>query len=267
MNLGETIKIAWKSLASNKLRSLLTMLGVIIGVAAVIVMISISKGTEATIAEQINGLGSNLLFISSAFTRAGPNQRTQSQGTGLVYTDVAAIRDNINGVAGVSVEQQTSVTVKAGDVTLEEITVVGTTPDYPTVRNVKVATGRFLTESDNEKVEKVVILGSAIAQELFGSDDPIGQTIYANNTQLVVIGIMEPKGTSGGTNFDDLMYVPINVVFKKLESSPFARFMGDRVRTIYVSVDTSANMTNVSQQITLLLATVMASRQMRWISA
>lgn len=251
MNSGETLKIAWKSLASNKLRSLLTMLGVIIGVAAVIVMISISAGTEATIAEQINGLGSNLLFIGSAMTRGGPNQG--STGSGLVYTDVAAIKDNIKGVAGVSVEQQASVTVKVGNTTLEEITVVGTTPDYTTVRNVSIRTGRFITESDNEKVEKVVILGSSIAEELFGTDDPIGQTIYANNTQLVVIGVLAPKGLSGGTDFDALLYVPINVVFKKLDSSPFARFMGDRVRTIYVSVDENASMTNVSQQITLLL--------------
>ena len=153
MNTGETIKIAWKSLASNKLRSLLTMLGVIIGVAAVIVMISISAGTEATIAEQINGLGSNLLFIGSAMTRGGPNQG--STGSGLVYTDVAAIRDNIKGVAGVSVEQQTSVTIKVGNITLEEISVVGTTPDYTTVRNVEIAKGRFVTESDNEDVKKL----------------------------------------------------------------------------------------------------------------
>ena len=89
---------------------------------------------------------------------------------------------------------------------------------------------------------------------MFGTDDPIGQTILANNTQLVVIGVLKPKGLSGGTDFDELLYVPINVVFKKLESSPFARFMGDTVRTIYVSVDENASMDNVSQQVTLLLA-------------
>ncbi len=251
MNISEILKIALKSLTSNKLRSILTMLGVIIGVAAVIVMISISAGTEATIAEKINGLGSNLLFINQAFTRGGPGQGNQ-QG-GLVYSDVAAIRDQVPGVAGVSVEQQSSVTIKYNDNTLTDITLVGTTPDYPTVRNVQIKTGRFITETDNERAEKIVILGSEIAAELFGETDPIGETIYANNVQLVVIGVLAPKGISGGTDFDSLIYTPINVVFKKFENNPFARFMGDRVRTIFVSVDQNASMDTVKEQITLLL--------------
>ena len=252
MNLGEVLKIAAKSLAANKLRSLLTMLGVIIGVAAVIVMISISAGTEATIAEQINGLGSNLLFINASFTRGGPGQRQTSGG--LVYDDVAAIREQINGVAGVSVEQQTSVDIKAGSVTLEDVTIVGTTPDYLTVRNVALGRGRFITEDDNQNVEKVVVLGSGVAEELFADSDPIGMTVYANNTQLVVVGVLAPKGLSGGTDFDALIYTPINVVFKKFTFSMFARFMGDSVRTIYVSVADDASMDKVSQQITYLLA-------------
>ena len=251
MNISEILKIALKSLTSNKLRSILTMLGVIIGVAAVIVMISISAGTEATIAEKINGLGSNLLFINQAFTRGGPGQGNQ-QG-GLVYSDVAAIRDQVPGVAGVSVEQQSSVTIKYNDNTLSDITLVGTTPDYPTVRNVQIKTGRFITETDNDRAEKIVILGSEIAAELFGDADPIGETIYANNVQLVVIGVLAPKGISGGTDFDSLIYTPINVVFKKFENNPFARFMGDRVRTIFVSVDQNASMDVVKEQITLLL--------------
>ena len=254
MNVGEAVKIAWKSLMSNKLRSLLTMLGVIIGVAAVIVMISISAGTEATIAERINGLGSNLLFINAAIIRGGPNQGPQSQQGGLVFTDVAAIREGVNGIAGVSVEQQASVTLKAGSITLESITVVGTTPDYTTVRAVAVSSGRFVTEEDNDRLQKVVVLGSDIAEELFGESDPVGQAVYINNTQLVVIGVLAPKGLSAGTDFDQLVYVPINLVFKKLNASPFARFMGDRVRTIYVSVDEQADMDTVKTQVTYLLA-------------
>ncbi len=255
MNLGEVVKIAWKSLMSNKLRSILTMLGVIIGVAAVIVMVAISAGTEATIAEQINGLGSNLLFITGSMTRGGPNMGAQNQKGGLVYSDVAAIKEQVTGAAGVSVEQQTSVTLKAGNITLDSMTVIGTTPDYTTVRNVQVGNGRFITDEDNEEVQKVVVLGSDVATELFGEDDPVGQTIYANNTQLVVIGVLAPKGISGGTDFDSLVYTPINVVFKKLSNNMFARFMGDRVSTIYVSVDENASMDFVKSQITQLLMT------------
>ena len=126
MNFNEIIKVAWKSIASNKSRSVLTMLGVIIGVAAVIVMMGVSAGTEATIAESIEGLGSNLMFIQSAMTRGGPGQEGGSSN-GLVMDDVTAIQEQINGVAGVSVDQTTSGTIKFDNTSLEEISIVGTT--------------------------------------------------------------------------------------------------------------------------------------------
>jgi putative ABC transport system permease protein len=254
MNLGEVFKSAWKSLLSNKLRSLLTMLGVIIGVAAVIVMIAVSAGTEATISESINALGTNLLFISDSVSRGGPGSGPTNSRGGLVYDDVTAIRDQINGVAGVSVEQQASAGLKYGNTSLSSVTIVGTTPDYTTVRAVSVGSGRWFTEDEQTRTVKVVILGSDIATELFGSTDPIGETIVADNTQLVVIGVLAPKGLAGGTDFDQQIYTPISVVFKKFTPSMFARIMGDRVRTIFVSVDSSADMDHVSQQIKILLA-------------
>ena len=118
------------------------MLGVIIGVAAVIIMIGVSAGTEATIAEQIEGLGANLVFIQASFGRGGPGQdRNQPM---LTYDDVAIV-ENIPGVAGTSVEMPTTQTVKADGVTLTDMSLVGTTPDYPSVRDVPMAQGRFLT--------------------------------------------------------------------------------------------------------------------------
>jgi putative ABC transport system permease protein len=255
MEYKELIKIAWKSIASNKSRSLLTMLGIIIGVAAVIVMISVSAGTEATISEAINGLGSNLLFINASFSRTGPNSGRQGPPTGgLVYDDVAAIREKVKGAAGVSVEQRSSVTAKYSDVTLEDITLIGTTPDYTTVRDVEVGAGRFFNDTELERSQKVVVLGSDIAAELFEDENPIGQTISANNVKLTVIGVLKEKGLVSGTNFDEQLYVPIKLVFKKFTNDMFARVMGDQVRTIYVSVDKNYNMDDVILQISLLLA-------------
>jgi putative ABC transport system permease protein len=255
MNFSETIKVAWTSLVSNKMRSLLTMLGVIIGVAAVIVMIAISAGTEASIAEAIEGLGSNLIFISSGFSRGGPAMgASTNQQTGLVYDDVTAIKEKINGIAGVSVEQQDTVAIKYDQTTLENVTIVGTTADYPTVRDISVSNGRWFTDQEQQRIQKVVVLGSDIAEELFGTSDPVGQTITVENTKLSVIGVLTPKGLSGGTDFDQLIYTPISVVFKKFTPSIFSRFMGDSVRMIYVSVDENANMDTVIQQIKLLLA-------------
>ena len=181
MNLGEVIKTAWKSLLSNKLRSLLTMLGVIIGVAAVIVMISISAGTEATIAEAINGLGSNLVFISGSMSLAGRVPECNPQ-VGLVYDDVTAIKEKINGVAGVTVEQPPLPPLNLMAIRLEEITVVGSTPDYPTVRDMKVAEGRFYNTRELDRISKVVVLGKDVADQLFGETDPIGQTIIVNTS-------------------------------------------------------------------------------------
>ena len=254
MKFSEVLHSSWKSLNSNKLRSLLTMLGVIIGVGAVIIMIAISSGTEATISEQINGLGTNLVFINASFQRGGPNQGPQNQAGGLVFTDVEALRTGVAGVQGVSVEQDASVTLKAGDTTLTSITMVGTTPDFTTVRDLKIGSGRNFTDAENTTAEKVVVLGSTLATQLFGTTDPIGQYLYVNNVQVAVIGVMAPKGLSAGTDFDQLVYSPINLVFKKFTPNEFARFLGNRVRSIYVSVDPKANMDDVITQITILLA-------------
>jgi putative ABC transport system permease protein len=253
MNIGEVLKTCWKSLLSNKLRSLLTMLGVIIGVAAVIIMIAISTGTELTISEAINGLGSNLVFITQSFTRGGPGGPENEKG-GLVFKDADAIRQQISGVAGVSVEQGTSVTIKYNTTTLTSISMVGTTPDYTTVRNVQVGSGRYFTDSEITSAEKVVVLGANVANELFGTGDPIGEAISVNNIKLTVIGVLAKKGIVSGTNFDEMIYSPITLVFKKYTPSEFARFRGDRVREIYVSVDDKSKMDDVIQQITILLA-------------
>ncbi|MEA4909015.1 MAG: FtsX-like permease family protein [Chloroflexi bacterium] len=253
MSLSEVIHMAWKSLLSNKSRSLLTMLGVIIGVAAVIVMMAISAGTEAEISDAITGLGSNLIYIRSAMTRGGPGQSGGNQA-GLVYDDVLAVRDSISGIDGVSVEQSTTETVKYENVTLDDITLVGTTPDYTSVRDIDVATGRFINETEQDRASKVVVLGSSVAEELFGDADPIGQIINVGTVKLTVVGVMAEKGLVSGTNFDEQIYMPISLVFKKFTPSMFARIMGDSVRVIYVAVDEDADMDNVILQISLLLA-------------
>src|SRR5512143_654266 len=114
----ELLRIAWEAILKNKVRSLLTMLGIIIGVAAVIIMIAISAGTEATISDQITSLGSNLIFISSGMMRIGPGMASSG---GLIYDDATAIAENISGVKGVVVEQDATETVKAGTVSLDSI--------------------------------------------------------------------------------------------------------------------------------------------------
>ena len=251
MNTNEVLRISWEAILKNKVRSLLTMLGIIIGVAAVIVMIAISVGTEATISDQITSLGTNLIFVSSSFTRMGPGT---SSGTELVYDDATAIADQISGVTGIVVEQDASETVKAGEVSLSSISITGASPDFLTVRDLTVASGRFFTDEDVTNKKKVVVVGSTLATELFGKTDPTGQTILIYNTRVTVIGVTGEKGTVGEVDYDTRAYIPISLMLDKFAITPFSKIKGDTIRMVFVQVDPKANMDNVILQIKILLA-------------
>ena len=251
MKPSEAMRIAWEAILKNKIRSFLTMLGVIIGVAAVIIMVGISAGTEATIQDQITSLGSNLVFVQGSFTRGGPGQAPT--GGGLVYDDAAAIQDGVDGVTAVVVEQNSSETVKAGDVSLDEVEILGTTVGFPSVRDMEIADGRYFNETEIERKSKVAVIGSSLAEELFSESSPIGQYITIGNTKLAIIGVLEEKGLVGTTDFDSRVYIPISVVFQKFTPSQFARIMGDRIRMVYVEVDPDVNLEDIIIQIELLL--------------
>jgi putative ABC transport system permease protein len=251
MKLSEVLHVSWDAILKNKVRSLLTMLGIIIGVTAVIMVISISAGTEATISDQITGLGSNLIFITANFARGGPESFRSNTG-GLVFSDAAAI-GQVPGVLGVTVEQDSTQDVSANGVSLTSVQILGTTPDFPTVRSMTIANGNFFDQQAVDFKQKVAVLGSNLAQELFGTADPVGQYVLVGNTQLAVIGVFASRGSVGGTDYDSQLYLPITVVFQKFTPSQFARFLGDRVRLIYVKVDPKQKLDNVILQIQLLL--------------
>jgi putative ABC transport system permease protein len=255
MKASKIFNIAGKGLVKNKLRSLLTMLGVIIGVAAVIVMISINAGTDKAIRDQITGLGSDLIFVQANFTRGGfgPGGGGGDSG-GLVYDDAEAIADQVNGVTAVAVEQQSMETVKAGTVTLDDVEILGTSPDFPSVRDMTIASGRYVNQTDLDREQKVAVLGASLAEELFGDQPPVGQTISVGDTKLTVVGVFAERGLVGNTDFDSRVYVPITVVFQKFTPSFMARVMGDRVRMIYVKVNDQVPMDDIILQIQLLLA-------------
>ncbi|MCJ7433226.1 MAG: ABC transporter permease [Anaerolineales bacterium] len=251
MKLYEAMRIAWEAILKNKIRSFLTMLGIIIGVAAVIIMVAISAGTEAEIQAQITSLGTNLIFVQSAFSRGGPGQGPSG---GLVYDDATAIQDGIKGVVSVVVEQRSNETVKVGNVVLDEVEILGTTIGFPSVRDMELAKGTYFTDKQIERKQKVAVLGASMATELFGTSNPIGQYITAGTTKLAVIGVFKAKGQVGNTDYDSQIYIPISVVFQKFTPSQFARIMGDSVRMIYVEVDPDANLDNIITQVKILLA-------------
>jgi putative ABC transport system permease protein len=249
MKLWRTFKVAWEGLTLNKGRSFLTTLGVIIGVGAVIVMMAVSAGAEAEIADQINALGANLIMVMPSFSMGGFGPGRGAQPA-LSYDDVAAIAENVTGINGVSAEQSTTQDVKADSTTLEDVSVVGTTAGFTDVRDYQVAEGRFLTDVDNDRTNKVIVLGYDVAQELFGDQSPVGQSVKIGSTKFTVVGVMANKGVVGSTDYDGQVYVPITVVFDKFTD---ARFGGDSVRTIYVSAESKEMMSSVMSQVTRLL--------------
>jgi putative ABC transport system permease protein len=250
----EIIRAAWEGMLANKLRALLTTLGVIIGVSAVIIMIAISAGTEATIAEQISTLGTNLLIITANPTAGGPGAfRPGGNAAGLVYDDVVAIAERINGIDGVATERNAVETVKAGNVTLEDVSVIGATPDYSAVRDVPVAAGRFFNDTEVERASKVAVLGAGLAEELFGDASPLGRYVQVGNVRLIVVGVAAEKGVVGNADYDTRLYTPITLVFKKFTPAQLSRIAGDRVNTVYVEVADQDKVEQITTQIQILL--------------
>ncbi|MBN1810397.1 MAG: ABC transporter permease, partial [Anaerolineae bacterium] len=241
-----TLKVAWEGVTLNKVRSFLTTLGVIIGVAAVIVMLAVSAGAEAEIADQINALGANLIVVMPSFSRGGFGPGS-SPPPGLAYADLTTLEGELTGINGISAEQSTTQDIKGGNTTLEEISVVGTTPSFTKVREYALAEGRFITDEDNERTNKIVVLGYDIAQELFGGvSEAIGQSIKIDSTKFIVVGVMAQKGLVGNTNYDERVYIPITVVFKKFTN---ARFGSDTLRMVYVSAESKDTMDDVMDQL------------------
>ena len=245
MSVQEIMSIAWEGLSTNKMRSFLTTLGIIIGVMSVIIMLAISAGTEAAIADQINGLGANLILIS-------PMRGVPGAARTLVYEDMLAIEETIKGIEGITAEQITTPqTVRAGSVSLSEILGIGTTPAYPDVRDMVLASGSYFTETDIKRESKVVVLGAGIAQDLFPETSAVGQSITVGSTKLVVMGVLEAKGIVADVDYDGRIYMPITLVYRRFSPSTSTT---DRVRTIYVAASSSETLPNTMEQIKALLA-------------
>ena len=244
MNILEAMGLAWEGLVQNKLRSFLTTLGIIIGVAAVILMIAISAGAEAVIAEQINALGANLIIIT-------PVRGTPGRPPTLMYDDAVAVGQEVKGLIGIAAEQSVAAkTIKWGTVNFDTA-ILGTSPDFPKVREAPLATGRFYTQADLDRKNKVIVLGSKVAHDLFGDTNPVDQEVLLGNTRLTVIGVMKPKGKVADTDYDDRVYIPLTVVYQRFLTQPQQL---NRINTVYAQVVDKDTMDSTIAQIKSLLA-------------
>lgn len=220
MDLLESLKMAGTTLVANKLRSSLTMLGIIIGNASVIAMVGIGQGAQRLASEQFETLGPNLLFIvpGSQQTRS----TTLNLPKTLVLADAKAIANQVPSIQEVApqINSRLLVTYRNRNT---NTAITGTTPEFLVVRNFDVARGRFITNLDLERNKQVVALGADVAEKLFGNSDPIGQTIRIKNASFQVIGVMEPKGAFLGDNQDDTAFIPLTTMANRIvgRTSPY----------------------------------------------
>jgi putative ABC transport system permease protein len=242
------IRIAFRALARNKTRAALTMLGIIIGVSAVIVMVSIGQGAQATVQAQIEGMGTNLLFVSAGSQNVG-GVRSGAGDTGtntLTVEDLEAVRLEVPSVAFVSPVVNSRSQLVAGNQNWST-SIQGVAEQFPEIRKWAVQSGDFFTESDVRSAARVVVVGQTIADNLFPGQDAVGQTLRISNMPFRVVGVMARKGQDPqGRDQDDTAFAPYTSVQKKLLGS-------QRVQVAYVSAVSQDATYTAQLQITDLL--------------
>ncbi len=214
----ETVRVALAGLAANKLRSGLTILGLMIGVGSVIVLIAVGTGSSAAVTNQIDQLGSNVLLVSGAPTLGGlfrGGGATASASTGLTVADANALVNPYQApdVASSSpVVTANSVTLTSGDTTYSPSSFVGTTTSYEAARSYTMAEGSWFTNADETNHARVMVVGPTVVSELFSGQDPVGQSVQVNGTNFQIIGVTASKGSNGTSNQDDVAIAPLTAV-------------------------------------------------------
>lgn len=254
MNWSETLATSWHAIRSHTLRSLLTVLGILVGVAAVVVTVGLGLGTQKDVSEEISSLGSNLLIVS-------PGSSTDSSGirggfgtsTSLTASDAEALDSEIAApdVQSVAPEKTSSLSLVAND-TNWTTTVTGTTTSWPEVRSRTLAEGEFFSEEDYETNASVVVLGSETATELFGTTNVVGQTVSIDGSTFEIIGVLESAGSSSETNLDDAAIIPLSTAASTVMGGTTA----SSVNTIYVKAASDDVLSAAYQEIESILLNV-----------
>ena len=246
MLFSESVRIALTALLSNKLRSILTMLGIIIGVGAVIAMISIGMGVRQNVTNSIASLGSNMLIVTPGSTNSGGVRGAAGSNEKLKLEDSDAIKAKIKNIDYVSPTVNSSYQIVNGNQNWTS-TVYGVTPEYMSIRSLAVSSGSFITQNDLSSRNRVAVIGTTVATNLFGTTNPVGKTIRVNNSPYRVIGILESKGQSSmGQDQDDVVIVPLTTAQERLLGITY-------IRNINIQVSDANKMDEVQSQVETLL--------------
>ena len=241
-----TFRIALRALARNKLRAFLTMLGIIIGVGAVIAMVAIGEGAKSTIRSQIASLGTNVLIILPGSNVQGGVRAGTGNVNTLVDADARAIARELRSVAYASPVMRRQEQLIAGNLNWGSLA-QGEAPEFEQIRDWQIESGRFLHEGDMDSAAKVAVIGQTVARQLFGADDPIDQVIRIRNIPFRVVGVLAGKGQTGqGQDQDDTVMIPYTTMQKRLMRITF-------VQSIVVRAVSAEKVQEAQEQITLLL--------------
>ena len=242
----ESVRIALNALTANKLRSILTMLGIIIGVGAVIAMVSVGLGVKQNITNSIASLGSNMLIVMPGSSNTGGVRSAAGSRTTLKYEDAVAIKSKIKNIDYVSPTVQRSFQVVNGNQNWNT-TVYGVTPEYMSIRSLAVSAGSFISQSDLTKRHRVAVIGTTVASNLYGSKNPVGLNIRVNNQPYKVIGVLESKGQSSmGQDQDDIVIIPLTTAMERLLGITY-------VQSVNVQVTSQDKMNLVQEDIEALM--------------
>lgn len=216
MKFMQAFKMAIKSVRGNKVRSLLTMLGVIIGVASVIAATAFAKGSTKSIMDQLEGLGTNLVQISITGRNSNRN---------VTYEDLVKIQEeHTDKIKAIAPMVSGNMTAKYGTES-ESTSLIGSTPEYESIRNVHVQSGRFITQIDVDYSSRVALVGTALVNQLYGGVDPIGKTIKLNGELFNIIGVLEERASSQDSTDDDQVIIPVTVATRLTKSTIIRNFM------------------------------------------
>jgi len=252
MGWTETLRTAFAALNARRMRSALTMLGILIGIAAVMLTVGLGQGAQEQITSQINSLGSNLIVVSPTQSSSGGFRGGGSAVSTLTMQDANMLADTAIApdVIAVAPTSSTSGSLQSSETTWTS-TVVGTVPSWLEVRARTVESGRFFTQSELDSSSNVAVIGSETASELFSSESPVGQTLSINGSAFTIIGVLKAEGTSGTSNQDDTVLLPISTFASQLSTSNNA----NAVSSIYLSGKDTDSLSAAYQQIkTALLA-------------
>ena len=242
----ESFSMAFTALLANKMRSLLTMLGIIIGVGAVIAMVSVGMGVKSNVLSNISSLGSNMLIVSPGSTNRGGVRGAAGSHTSLKYEDAQAIKTKVKNIDYVSPTVSRSYQIVYGNQNWNS-SVMGVTPEYMSIRSLEVGTGSFVSERDVQKRNRVAVIGSTVATNLFGASNPVGQNIRVNNQPFKVIGVLESKGQSSmGQDQDDVVIVPLTTAMERLLAVTY-------ISSVNIQVTDANKMDQVQEDIEVLL--------------